>query len=120
MQRRKSVRIAVAHVELVRELVDHDVVAGHALLAVAGECHVLVREDDRTAEPRLARHGIVGEVDHARLVDDLALGGELARVHDDLAPALEPFDAELEHEDAGLRRDLDLHPRRDFEPWVPE
>jgi hypothetical protein len=115
VQRRKAVGIAVAHVELVRELVDHHVVARHAQLLVGGHRHVFVREDHRPAEPRLAGHRVLREVDDARFVHFLALRGELRRIDDHLRPAVVPLDAELEDQDRGLRRDLDHHEVGDLE-----
>src|SRR5258706_7345707 len=75
--------------------------------------------DQGAAEPRLARHRIVREMNDARLVDDLAFGGELARVDDDLRPALVTFEAELEHEDGGWRRELHAHRLEDLEVVRP-
>ena len=119
MQGREAVGFAVAHVELVRELVDHDVVAGHARILVARHGDVLVGKDHGAAQPRLARHGIVGEVDDAGFVHDLALGRELRRIHDHVRPAVVPLDAEFEHEDRGLRGDVQAHLVGDLEAVGP-
>jgi hypothetical protein len=105
----EPVGLALEHVDLVGELVDHDVVSGLA----AGrrgrrpELDVLPRERDRPAGPRLARELVVPFVHHAVLVQLLPAHPELAGVDDDAHPAVVEIQPEIEDRQARLQRDRD-------------
>src|SRR5262245_21637840 len=88
---------AAVHVDLVRELVDHDVVAS------LGHADVLPREDHRASRPRLAGELFLEGMDDAVLVDFLLLHAEFSGVDDDPDPALVDVEAQVEDGQAGLR-----------------
>ncbi len=106
---RVAVGLAVQHVDLVGELVDHDVVPGLAagLGGRGAELDVLPREGDRPAGPRLARKLVVPFVHHAVVVQLLPAHPELAGVDDDAHPAVVEIEPEIEDRQARLQRDRD-------------
>jgi hypothetical protein len=106
-QRRDAVGDAVAHVQDVRELMDHDVVAPVGRLAAA--VHVVPRQHERPAFHRLAAQLFLELMHDADLVDDFALRDDRIGVHDDALETAVPVEAEAQHGQAGLCRDRHRH-----------
>ncbi len=98
---------AAAHVDDVGELVHHDVVAGSGRFARLVD--VAPGEHHRAAAHRLAAQLLVVGVDDAVVVLDLAPGDDRIFMDDDADEAVEPFEAELERGQAGLRGDRHRH-----------
>ena len=105
MQRREAVRLAVQHVELVRELVDHDVDA----VGIFGLRDVGPRQDDRALQPRLAGVGLVALMHDTGFVDVLMTRHEFRGIDDDLAPAAIVLEPEIQDQRAGLDGDMQAH-----------
>ncbi len=97
------------HVDLVREFVDHHVVAA------LGHAHVLPGEDHRPARPGFARELLVEGVHDAVLVHFFLAHAELARIDDDADPAVVDVQAEIENRQAGLRGDREAYIVRELE-----
>src|SRR5438552_991129 len=102
-QRRHAIGDAVAHVEHMRELVDHDVVA--PLGGLAGGLDIAPRQHHRAAFHRLAGQRLVVVVNDARFVHHLAPRDDLVAVHHDADEAIVAIEPEPQHRQAGLRRD---------------
>jgi len=99
-----------AHVQLVRELVDHQVVAALQPRSVAH--HVRPGQHHGAALHGLADQRLGPAVHHAGLVDRLARRQHLVRVHDDADEVLVPVQrglAPVQQGQAGLRRNVDGH-----------
>ena len=112
MQRRKAVGVAVKHVELVREFMDHDVDA----VAVGARRDVGPRQDDRSLQPGLARARRSIGMHDTVLVDVFHRRHELVRIDDHLDPAGVVVDVEIEDQDARLRGDQQRHRGVEHEP----
>ena len=106
---RRAIDAAGCHVELVSELVQHDV--AERLLATAREDGV-PGEDDGAAEHRLTDHGATVTDRCARLLEECEGArrrDQRGRIDEDRRDVGEPIVGVIEGEDAGLRSDRDLH-----------
>lgn len=99
----QAIDAAVFHVELVRELVDHDIDALGTVVLVEP------RQQHRSALPGFAEHFVLVFVQHAGFVDLLARDHEVTRIHDHAHPACVRLQADVEHRQAGLQRDRQQH-----------
>ncbi len=104
-QRRRAVGRAVDHVELVREFVDHHVVARMG----AGGVGIGPGQHDRTTLHRLAGEFVVVLVHDAGLVDLFARCDEAIGIHDDFDEIAVAGQAQMQCGQAGLQRDRDAH-----------
>lgn len=109
---RMAIGRAAHHVDLVRELVDHDVVRVRAVRHL----HVFPRQDHRPAFPRFAARVVLDLVHDAVLVLDRLADHEFARIDDDADPAAIQLEAEVQHGHARLRGDADDDRVGEFEP----
>ncbi|CAM2150903.1 hypothetical protein PT2222_250027 [Paraburkholderia tropica] len=108
---RMTVGFAVEHVDLVRELVDDDVVG----VAAVGHLRVFPREDHRAAFPRLAARVVLDFMHHAVLVLHGLADHKLARIDDHAHPALVQIEREIQHGQRGLGGDRHGHGVGKFE-----
>ncbi|MNY22722.1 hypothetical protein D3C86_1563570 [compost metagenome] len=113
-ERWHAVGLAVEHIELVSELVDHHVVGVRRQRMVgieprAGRAHVLPGQDDGATLPRLAARFLFHAVHQPDLVLHGAPDQEFARIQHDAMPAAIPLDTELEDRHAGLHGHADHH-----------
>ena len=112
-KQRDAIRRAVAHVELVRKLVDHEI---HSrALEVARAQDVGPRQQHRSTLPRFAGDFVIANVDDAGLVLVFDPRTELVRIDDDVAPPIVSIGVETKHENARLDRDDHAHQRRHLE-----
>ena len=103
-QRRHAVGRAIEHVQLVRHLVQHDVVAIPRLLQI--ELHFGQRQHQRAALPSVHAARVIADIHHAAVAGVLsATNLELARIDQHLAPAAQAADTLLQRGQASLHRD---------------
>ena len=106
VKRGPAVRVAVEHVELVRHLVDDDVVA----VAAPRGLHVLEGEDDRSAEPRLPASLLLPSMLDARVVHLVPARNEARGIDHHRPPGPVGVEPEGEDRQARLGRDdRDVH-----------
>ena len=106
VKRGPAVRVAVEHVELVRHLMDDDVVA----VAAPRGLHVLEGEDDRSAEPRLPASLLLPSMLDPRLVHLVPARNEARGIDHHRPPGPVGVEPEGEDRQARLRRDdRDVH-----------
>ncbi len=95
-QRRHAVEATVEQIELVRDLVHHDLIARFRRLGSLDA--VFQRQDHRPLFPAFARQFVIPLVQHAAVfVQMLAPHAKAARIHDHLVPAAQPLVAQIPH-----------------------
>lgn len=105
MQGRAAVGAIRQHVQLVRHLMNDDVVTWFPACVP----HILPGEDDRPLQPGLATQGVAVGVDHASLVLVFPVRYELGGIENHGAPSPIPVQTQIENGQGGYGRHAQLH-----------